>query len=209
MKRPLSQRTISRVLRYSRLLDEAVRNRKVHISSAEFANLTGFSDAQVRKDISSFGRVGRPRIGYGISDLQKVFAELILQNTVHVVLFGVGHLGNAILRYPGFDREKIQIRAAFDKDRARIGREVNGVRVYDVAEAARVVKRVHAEIGINATPVAVSQDVVDVMVRAGLKGIVNFAPTTLSVPSDVRVRNIDFTIEFLSLFCDIQNGNKA
>lgn len=202
-----SQRTISRVLRYSRILEEAASRGKQLISSAELADLSGFSDAQIRKDISGFGPVGRPRIGYTISDLKKVFEEFVIQNTVHVALFGVGHLGSAVLRYPGFDKEKIQIVAAFDSDRSKFGREINGVKVYDIADAGKIVKKVHAEIGINATPVAASQAVADVMVKSGLKGIVNFAPTTLSVPSGVFVRNIDFTIEFLSLFCDIQNSN--
>jgi redox-sensing transcriptional repressor len=203
----LSPKTISRVLRYSRILDEAARYGKQRVSSAEIAEIAGFSDAQVRKDISSFGRVGRPRIGYAVADLLKVFEGLVLQTTVPVVLFGVGNLGSAILRYPGFNKEKIRIVAAFDRYRSSIGREVNGVKVYDVTEAPRVVKRVHAQIGINATPVETSQSVTDVMVKAGLKGIINFAPTTLAVPPGVFVRNIDFTIEFLSLFCDIQNAN--
>lgn len=208
MKRRVSQKTISRVLRYSRILNDAARVGKSTISSAELAGLSGFSDAQVRKDVSSFGKVGRPRIGYIVADLKKVFEGLVLQNTVRVVLFGVGNLGSAILRYPGFDREKIRIVAAFDRDRSRTGREINGVRVYDIAEAPRVVKRVGAQVGINATPVAASQEVADVMVRSGLKGIINFAPARLHVPGKVFVRNIDFTIEFLSLFCDIQNSTR-
>ncbi|NTV30223.1 MAG: redox-sensing transcriptional repressor Rex [Candidatus Omnitrophica bacterium] len=209
MKKSVSQKTISRVLRYSRILNDAARDGKLRISSAELAELTGFSDAQVRKDVSSFGKVGRPRIGYIVADLKKVFEGLVLQSTVHVVLFGVGNLGSAILRYPGFDQEKIRIVAAFDRDKSRVGREINGVRVYDIAEAPGLVKRLRAQIGINATPVVASQEVAETMVRAGLQGIINFAPVTLNVPADVFVRNIDFTIEFLSLFCDIQNSGKT
>jgi redox-sensing transcriptional repressor len=208
MKRYVSQKTTSRVLRYSRILNDAAKDGKLTISSAELAALAGLSDAQVRKDISSFGKVGRPRIGYVVADLKRVFAGMVLPRTVHVVLFGVGNLGSAILRYPGFDQEKIRIVAAFDQDKARIGRVISGVTVYDVAQAPGIVKRVDAKIGINATPVAASREIADIMVRSGLKGIVNFAPTTLNVPSKVFVRNIDFTIEFLSLFCDIQNSKE-
>ncbi|OGX08809.1 MAG: hypothetical protein A2Y06_05000 [Omnitrophica WOR_2 bacterium GWA2_37_7] len=198
------QRTISRALVYIRTLAQLLESRKEVVSSSQLALITGLSDVQIRKDISNFGKVGRPRIGYRTAELKQVLENYILQNIVHAVLFGVGNLGSALLKYPGFHQDKVKLVAAFDTDKKKIGTEINGVSIYSISEAQTIIASSHVEIGIIAVPVEYSQKVADIIIKSGLKGIVNFTPTTVTVPKEIIVKNIDLTIEFLSLFCDIQ-----
>ena len=121
---------------------------------------------------------------------------------MHLVLFGVGNLGSAILRYPGDHRDKVKLVAAFDVSHKKVGKKIDGIPIYPVERAPEIMKRCHADIGIIAVPKEHCQEVADYMVLSGLTRIVNFAPSSISVPAKVQVRNMDFTIEFLSLFCD-------
>jgi redox-sensing transcriptional repressor len=196
-------KTITRALLYIRILDDLISNQQLYVSSQFIADLTGLTDAQVRKDISNFGTVGRPRIGYKTKALKDHLEAVVLKHTVHAVLFGVGNLGSAILKYPGFQTEKIKLVAAFDRDPRMIGKDIKGVHVYSIDEALRIIPRTHAEIGIIAVPPHAGQEIAETIVAAGLKGIVNFAPVTVNVPKGINVRDIDLSIEFLSLFYDI------
>lgn len=199
----VSHKTISRALLYIRTLENLIKEKKLMVSSKELAEITALSDVQIRKDISAFGRVGTPRVGYRAEDLKKTLEEFVLQqDVVHLALFGVGNLGKAILRYPGFHKDRIKLVAAFDKCGAKVDKEINGVRVYHIDQAPKAIQKHHADIGILAVPKENSQNVADVMVSSGLRAIVNFSPVSISVPKEVTVRDIDLSIEFLSLFCD-------
>ncbi len=199
----LPRKIITRVLLYIRTLESLIKEKRYLVSSKQLSEITGLSDVKIRKDISNFKTVGKPRIGYKTADLKRTLENYLLQdNAVHLVLFGVGNLGSAFLRYPGFRREKVKLAAAFDVSRHKVGKKIDGVRIYPVERAPEIIKRCHADIGIIATPKEHAQEVADYMVLSGLHRIVNFAPCSISVPAKVQVRNMDFTIEFLSLFCD-------
>ncbi|MCF7888438.1 MAG: redox-sensing transcriptional repressor Rex [Candidatus Omnitrophica bacterium] len=201
----ISRKTIDRALLYIRALENLLKKKRDKISSSELADITGSSDVQIRKDISFFGKVGTPRIGYETKKLKDILENFILQNNiVHIALFGVGNLGKAILKYPGFQTDKIKLVAAFDKAKNKISKEVNGIKIYPVEQSWEVIKKVHAEIGIIAVPPQSSQEVANLMVKAGLKGIINFAPSCISVPENIFVKNIDFSIEILSIFSHTQ-----
>ncbi len=204
--RKFPQKTISRAFVYLRALDTLIYEGVAHISSHQLGMMTGFSDAQIRKDISIFGRVGRPRIGYDTQTLKKLLEDFIAQHVVHVVLFGVGNLGSAILQYPGFHEDKVKIVAAFDRDEKKTGAAINRIMVYAVDKAPEVIPKKHIEIGVIATPKQASQQTADLLVACGVKGIINFSPTTVTVPKDVCVKNIDLAVEFLSLFYDMKTG---
>jgi redox-sensing transcriptional repressor len=199
----LSRKIITRVLLYIRTLEGLIKERRFLVSSKQLSEITGLSDVKIRKDISNFKKIGKPRIGYKTADLKKTLENYLLQNNeVRLALFGVGNLGAAFLRYPGFRREKVKLVAAFDVSPHKIGRKLEGVRIYPVERAPEIIKRCRADIGIIAVPKEQGQEVADYMVLSGLHRIVNFAPCSISVPAKVQVRSIDFTIEFLSLFCD-------
>lgn len=202
----ISNKIVARAFLYIRTLGDLIKEKRFLVSSAEMANITGLTDVQIRKDISTFGRAGKPRIGYRTAELKSILEDFILQrNIVHIALFGVGNLGAAIMKYPGFQTDKIKLVAAFDKSKNKIGKVINGVKIYPVEKASQIIKNVHADIGIIAVPSRHSQEVADLMVMAGLKGIINFSPSSISVPKKVSVRDIDFSIEILSLFCNAQD----
>ncbi|MFH0985619.1 MAG: redox-sensing transcriptional repressor Rex [Candidatus Omnitrophota bacterium] len=199
----IPRKTITRVLLYIRTLESLLKEKRYLVSSKQLSEITGLSDVKIRKDISNFKKIGKPRIGYRTVELKKTLEDFLLQkNVVHLVLFGVGNLGSAILRYPGYHRDKVKLVAAFDVSDQKVGKRIDGVRIYPVERAPEIIKRLHAHIGIIAVPKEHCQEVADYMVLSGLTRIVNFAPASISVPAKVQVRNMDFTIEFLSLFCD-------
>jgi redox-sensing transcriptional repressor len=201
----LPRKIITRVLLYIRTLESLIKEKRFLVSSRQLSEITGLSDVKIRKDISNFKRVGKPRIGYKTVDLKKMLENYLLQDRlVRVALFGAGNLGSAILKYPGFHQGKVRLVAAFDVARDKIGKKIEGVRIYPVDRSPEIIKRCRADIGIIAVPKEHCQEVADYMVLSGLYRIVNFAPCSISIPARVQVRNIDFTIEFLSLFCDTQ-----
>ncbi len=201
----IPRKTITRVLLYIRTLEALAKEKCYLVSSGQLAEITGLSDVQIRKDISNFKSVGKPRVGYRTGELKKTLENYLLQDIiVHVVLFGAGNLGSAVLQYPGFHRKKIRLVAAFDVSRHKIGKKIGGVKVYPVDRAPEIIKRVHGDIGIITVPKENAQEAADYMVLSGLQKIINFAPCPVSVPAKVQVRNIDFTIEFLSLYCNTQ-----
>ncbi len=190
---------------YVRTLENLIRKEKRdYVSSKVLSQITGFTDVQIRKDISHFKKVGKPRVGYQTKKLKEALEALVLQNTVHVSLFGVGNLGMAIMKYPEFHSAKIKFVNAFDSDPKKIGKVINGVKIYSIKDATRIIPKSRAQIGVIATPEEKSQEIADIISSCGVKGIVNFSPTSVSVPEGVSVKNIDLSIEFLALFCDIQ-----
>lgn len=201
----IPQKTVARALRYIRALDNLIKQKRHLLSSRELAGITGVTDVQIRKDISNFGKVGRPRIGYKTTELKNVLEEFVLQKeTVRIALFGVGNLGTAILKYPGFHKDRIKMVAAFDVAEGKIGKKIGGVKVYPFEQAPRMIRKTRANVGIIAVPEDGSQDVADLMVLAGLRGIVNFSPSSVSVTAGVMVKDIDLTIELLALFCEMK-----
>lgn len=199
------QRTVGRAFLYLRALDSLIEDGREVVSSKELAAMAGVVDVQVRKDISIFGKVGKPRVGYNTERLKNFLEEYIVQNVVHIVLFGVGNLGAAILRYPGFRDDKVKIIAAFDNDPEKVGKAINGITIYPIEKATEFIPKKHVEIGVIAAPKQVSQEIADLLVKCRVKGIINFSPTTIMVPKDVQVRNIDLAVEFLTLYCDMQS----
>jgi redox-sensing transcriptional repressor len=203
--RPLTRKKIERALLYIRAFEGLEKAGQAFVSSRELAQILGLTADQIRKEISNFGKVGRPRFGYDTVRVKKVLQDYLLKGkTVRAVLFGVGNLGRAVLRYPGFLRGKVKFIAAFDRDRAVIGKSINGVRVSPAEAAPAVIRRTRPDIGIIAVPDEASQGVANLLVKTGIKGIVNFAPRSIRVPENVLVNDIDLTIEFLSLYCDMR-----
>ena len=200
----VSQKTIPRALLYVRTLEKLIKEKQDYVSSKVLSQITGFTDVQIRKDISNFKKVGKPRVGYQTRKLKEALEEFVLQSTVHASLFGVGNLGMAIMRYPEFHSAKIRFVNAFDSDPKKIGRVINGVKIYSIKDARKIIPKSGAEIGVIATPEEKSQEIADIICSCGIKGIVNFSPTSVNVPDGVTVKNIDLSIEFLALFCDIQ-----
>ena len=196
----ISEPTVRRLSHYYRVLEEVEAEGKRMISSHRLAEREGITSAQVRKDLSSFGSFGRRGLGYDVARLrEEIRAILGLERRWRVAVVGAGNIGAALLAYRGFERQGFDVVAAFDREPARIGMRLGAVVVQDVAALAAVAARERLEIGVIATPVRAAQEVADLLVAAGVRGILNFAPRKLFVPPHVALRTVDMAMEFESL----------
>jgi redox-sensing transcriptional repressor len=176
----------ARSLRY--LLDEDVRS----VSSQELGERINVTAAQIRKDLSYFGEFGKQGIGYDVEKLLHQIERILgLNQQWPVALVGIGHLGEAIGRYEGFRSQGIRIAALFDSDPNKIGREINGLQILDDAQIERMLPEHGIKLAIIAVPAARAQEVADMLVAAGVRAILNYAPVVIQVPENVWVRHID------------------
>lgn len=186
----------SRLSLYLREITRLESEGKDSISSVELGELTGLTDAQVRKDLSYFGQFGRSGTGYEVYRLKTILRELLGKDKVwHLVLVGVGNIGSALLSYPGFKNQGFVIKEAFDNDQKKIDKRCGDVVVKDIKNLKDVEKDKSIEIAIIAVPAESAQNVADMLVKSGVRCILNFAPIVLKVNNGVTVRNIDLSNE--------------
>jgi redox-sensing transcriptional repressor len=186
--------TIPRLSLYYRALGE--QRTPDFISSREIASLTGFSAAQVRKDLAYFGQFGVPGRGYQVKNLKQSIVKILgTDRAWSVVLVGTGNLGSALLSYKGFSKQGFNIVAAFDNDAHKTGKTIKGIKVKDIGEIEEQVKLLEADMAIVTVPQNAAQEVINKLVRAGVRAILNFAPLRPQVSGDVEVLNIDLSIE--------------
>jgi redox-sensing transcriptional repressor len=170
------------------------------ISSGQLGMLLGFSDAQVRKDLGFFGQFGYPGVGYRCDELIRAMRDILGTNHAWpVVMVGAGNLGQALLGYRGFGRQNFSIQAAFDADPAKVGQTVQGIRIQHIDELPEVVKSKGIRLGMIVVPAERAQEAADRLVAAGIEGIVNFAPVTLTLPPHVQIVSVDLAIELEQL----------
>jgi redox-sensing transcriptional repressor len=168
----------------------------------------GISDAQVRKDLGYFGHFGRAGVGYDVQGLVATVRGIL--GTDHewpVALVGIGNLGRALVGYRGFRRQGFQIVAIFDVDYAKIGQTIEGIRVGHLDRLNREVADRAITMGIIAVPADAAQGVADELVRAGVKGILNFAPVPLSVPPGVNLISVDLAIQLERLAYQVRSAD--
>jgi len=183
---------VSRLPIYLRALEHARQEGLTCISSQELGERLSISSAQIRKDLSMFGEYGKQGRGYPLDALIKALRQhLHVDRVWDVVLVGVGDLGHALARYKGFAERGFHIAMAFDKDPAKIGTLAGDLTVEDIRLLARRVQEAGIKIGMIATPAAAAQEVANLLVFAGVKAILNYAPIHLTVPADVRVEYLD------------------
>jgi redox-sensing transcriptional repressor len=189
-----SVRTIGRLSLYRRLLNNMVVGGVKYLFSHDLANMAGVTAAQVRRDVMAVGYNGSPTRGYDVAELAaSIGAFLDAGDTQGVALVGVGNLGRAVLTFFAGRRPNLAIVAAFDRDPAKTGRVLHGCRCFLAEDMPRVVKELKIAIAILAVPAAEAQAVADQLVAAGVRGLLNFAPTPLRVPPNVYVEDMDMT----------------
>ena len=183
---------IDRLPLYYRLLSRLDAEGRTVVSSQELGEELGVTPAQIRKDLSYFGRFGKQGRGYSVSRLlEELKAILGLDRRWKVVVVGVGRLGRAIASYPGFQGQGFDIIAMYDASTALVGTEIEGQRVRDVATLETELKKTAVDIGIVAVPGEFAQDVVDTLVDAGVHAILNYTPNRIQTPPGVEVRHIN------------------
>lgn len=183
---------VSRLPVYLRALQYMAASGMTTTSSQELGEKVGISAAQIRKDLSQFGEFGKQGTGYLIPFLLDRLVQILkVEQVWDVVLVGLGELGHAILRYQGFENRGFHIVACFDNDPAKIGTEVAGFVVRDVKNMVEEIKAGQIKMAMLCVPASVAQEVSNKLVEAGIRGILNYAPVSLTVPAEVRVQYID------------------
>ena len=187
---------VNRLSMYLRELQHLLGDGKETTSSSQLGRRLGFTDAQVRKDLAHFGHFGHPGIGYRCEELVGAIRKILgTDREWRVALVGAGNLGRALLGYRGFHRQGFRLVAAFDTDASLVGSEIEGVPIRHVSQLTEIVKQEQVELGLVAVPANVAQDVADQLVAAGVGGILNFAPVTLTVPDGVSKVGVDLARE--------------
>lgn len=183
---------IGRLPLYLRALTQLASEGRRVTSSQELSERLGFSSAQIRKDLSYFGEFGKQGTGYEIAHLEKALREILQVHHIwDMALIGVGNLGRALANYNGFEARGFRIAAIFDNDPRQIGTVVGSWRVQPMEELCQTLREKKIHIAIIAVPAAAAQKVANELVECGIRAILNYAPTTLSVPPRVKVYHID------------------
>lgn len=183
---------IGRLPIYLRALQRMQENGMQTTSSKELGEHVGISAAQIRKDISQFGEFGKQGTGYRISFLIDRLRDILnVQRVWDVAVVGAGDVGHALANYPGFVNRGFRIAMVFDSDPAKIGQPIGSFTVLDVATLVEQVHAASIHVAMLAVPASAAQEVADLLVKAGVQAILNYAPISLNVPEDVRVQHID------------------
>ncbi|NWJ48037.1 MAG: redox-sensing transcriptional repressor Rex [Chloroflexi bacterium] len=162
------------------------------VSSSELGARIGVTAAQIRRDLSYFGEFGKQGKGYNVQFLLNQVRDILhLGHSWGVALVGVGLLGKAIVHYTGFKDKGFEIKALFDSDTRKLGGEEMGMTVNHFSKIPEIIPELGLNVAIVAVPAHSAQEVVDLLIKAGVKAILNYAPITVQVPADVRIRSLD------------------
>ena len=196
----IPRKTVYRLSIYLRCLARLRENSIGTVSSEALAKAAGVKPTQLRKDLAYFGTFGTRGLGYDVADLsQKIAEELGTSRLQPVILVGAGHLGLALLSYRGFEKEGFEIVAAFDANPGRRRDKKIKQPIFGMDVLPKFVPENGVKMAILTVPAAVAQEVANALVRAGITGILNFAPIVLSVPEEVMVNNVNLAIELENL----------
>lgn len=207
MSKKISESAVRRLSLYLRTLEELDRAGHEAVSSEQLAARSATTAAQVRKDLSVFGSFGKRGFGYTVEELGRALRGILgLTQPWRVALIGAGRIGSALFEYTGFAQRGFQIVAVFDSDPAKIGRKWGDSIIHDVAKLERVVSDKDIQIAILAVPVEAVQGVMDQASRAGVRGVLNFAPVRLKVPEGVTVKDVNLVIDLESLTFALSQG---
>ena len=197
---PVPEVVIQRLPLYVRVLTQYSSDGRQVISSEQLGIRLQITPAQIRKDLSYFGRFGKQGRGYDVAMLERQLREILgLDRTWNAAVVGMGRLGRAVVSYPGFAPAGFNICTAFDTSNDIVGRTISGLEVQSISLLTESVKELDIKIGIVTVPIDHAQEVIDAMVEAGIKSILNYAPLSPQVPEDVTVRGIDPVLSLQSM----------
>ena len=202
----IADSTVRRLSIYLRFLEEFEDRGLATVSSDELARRGGTTSAQVRKDLSFFGSFGKRGLGYSVPELATALREILgLGREWRVVIVGAGKIGAALAQYRGFKQRGFQIIAAYDTQREKIGGTLDGVEIRDMERFERDVAELHPDIAVLAIPTEGAQQVLDRVVKTGIKAVLNFAPSQLHAPADVTVKTVNMAMELEGLSFALTN----
>jgi redox-sensing transcriptional repressor len=208
----ISELTTNRLSVYLRCLNELVAEGEKTVSSEGLATRFHLNSAQIRKDLAYFGEFGVRGVGYYIETLRDDLTKILGLDKEHrVCIIGSGRLGTALADYYGFKQTNFTVAALFDADREKIGGKIGDVSIYDIKNFATVVKKDKIEVAVIAVPAQQAQAVLEVVIGAGIRAVMNFAPVPLRVSEDVKMNTVDLTtsLESLSYFLAQPTASEA
>jgi redox-sensing transcriptional repressor len=205
------EKTVERLALYRRLLKNQYQNGKTHVFSHQLADISGYSAAIVRRDLMNLGYYGTPRHGYEIKALLDCLDVFFQKPEVKtLILIGAGNLGRALIAYFIKDKTEYNLVAAFDQDPLKINLKYNGCPCYSLDKLPEIVAETKARVGIITVPAESAQATTDLLVKNNIKGILNFAPVSLTVPESVYVENVDLALMLEKvLYFSMHNENLA
>jgi redox-sensing transcriptional repressor len=205
----VSELTTNRLSVYLRCLNALDAAGVRTVSSQSLAEQFHLNAAQIRKDLAYFGEFGVRGVGYYVKELRRHLQQILgLDRHIAVAIVGAGNLGLALADYQGFREEGFEIAALFDTMRDKIGRHSRaGVHIYDIRDFRRLTRRLRIRIAVIAVPAEAAQAVVNVVVAAGVKAVLNFSPGTLNVSRDVKLKSVDLTVSLESLSFFLAQGD--
>lgn len=196
--------TINRLSIYYRYLEKIIetdsKRESIIISSSKIAEMTGINSAQIRKDLAYFGEFGKRGLGYPLIDLSKELRKILgLDKKWLVIIAGAGNLGQALIKYKGFKKRGFIIKGVFDNNPLKIGKKIDHIFINDIEEMEKFIRREKINIGVLAVPPSSAQEVADKMATGGIKAILNFASVHIILPPEIKIHNVDLSIEFEGL----------
>jgi redox-sensing transcriptional repressor len=205
--RKISESTVRRLSVYIRLLEEFAKLGRATVSSDQLAQRGHTTPAQVRKDLSFFGSFGKRGLGYDVTELSdRLRAILGLGRAYRLTVIGAGKIGSALVQYAELGKRGFHIVSVYDNDEAKVGRSWNGVEVRHVRHLESDLQHEPVDIAVLAIPPLVAQRTMDLLVKLGVKAVLNFAAVRLSYPDFVTVQNVNTALELETLSYALQNG---
>ncbi len=205
MKR-IAESTVRRLSVYLSFLEEIGAQGVPTTSSDDLARLGGTTSAQVRKDLSFFGSFGKRGLGYSVPELAAALRDILgLGKQWRVCIIGAGKIGAALARYAGFAERGFMVTGLYDSDSAKIGGRAGGVPIHDIENLERDIRTGVYDIAVITVPAENAQLIVDRLVNAGLKAILSFAPTRITVPPEVELRTVNMAMELEGLTFALTN----
>jgi len=204
--RRIADSTVRRLSIYLRFLEEFEERGLATVSSDELARRGGTTSAQVRKDLSFFGSFGKRGLGYSVPELATALREILgLRREWRVIIVGAGKIGAALAQYRGFMQRGFRVVAAYDANPVKVGERLEGVEIRDISQLEADVARERPDIAVLAVPADGAQQVLDRVVGAGIKAVLNFAPLQLTAPPDVTVKTVNMAMELEGLSFALTN----
>jgi redox-sensing transcriptional repressor len=196
----ISELTTNRLSVYLRCLNELAAQGAKTVSSDKLAAQFHLNSAQIRKDLAYFGEFGVRGVGYYVENLREHLTKILGLTKEHrVAIIGAGRLGMALTDYYGFTQSNFTVAALFDSDPKKIGQKVGDVEIFDIKNFAGVVKKDNIDVAVIAVPAQFAQGVLEQITKAGIKAVMNFAPSPLRVEGDIKLKTVDLTISLESL----------
>ena len=202
--------TASRLGLYLRELQHFERRGTETIKSNSLGRRLGLSDSQIRRDLALFGEFGKRGVGYNVTGLVGALRKALgTDGTWNTVLIGLGNLGNALVKYRGFEQQGFSLQAIFESDPVKVGNEIAGVPIYNIVDLERILPTLNSQMAILAVPAEPAPALAERLANLGISGILNFAPVSLSIRKEVATVDVDLAVELQRLAFAVVNSDRS